>query len=408
MFLFSPPGGHVTEYRTLESAQEVADAARAIADGTGPIAVDAERASGFRYSQRAYLIQVYRREAGVFLIDPIATPDLAPLAQALKGEEWVFHAASQDLACLREVGLDPERIFDTELGARLLGFERVGLGAVVKETLGIELEKAHSAADWSTRPLPQPWLEYAALDVELLIDVRDKLEAELVAQGKVDIASQEFAAVLRKEAKAPAAEPWRRLSGLSALKDPRRLAIARELWLARDEYAVEIDTAPGRIVPDSALLALAQTMPTSRSAMVATKGFNGRFARSQAERWWQAIEAGRHTSDVPKLRAASEAAFPPPRTWGQRNPEADARLKASREALVELASVMRLPVENLLTPDVLRRVAWQPEGETVEAISAQLASLGARPWQIDATAEAILESFVAARQSTSESAEAQS
>ena len=215
-----------------------------ISAGTGPIAVDAERASGFRYSQRAYLIQVFRRGAGTFLFDPPAVGGFEELNAAIRDEEWIFHAASQDLACLREVGLDPAVIFDTELGARLAGFPRVGLGTVVEELLGIHLAKEHSAADWSTRPLPQSWLVYAALDVELLVDLREALAAVLQEQRKVGIAEQEFAAVLTKEARPPRVEAWRRLTGLSTIRAPRNLAVARELWLARDEYAREIDTSP--------------------------------------------------------------------------------------------------------------------------------------------------------------------
>ena len=178
----------------IETREEYLEAVATIAAGHGPVAVDAERASGYRYSQRAYLIQVFRRGAGAFLFDPIPIGDFAELQDAIVDEEWLFHAASQDLPCLQEVGLVPTRIFDTELGARIAGFPRVGLGAVVEQLLGITLAKAHSASDWSTRPLPQSWLDYAAKDVEHLVDVRDVLVAELDEQGKTEFARQEFAA----------------------------------------------------------------------------------------------------------------------------------------------------------------------------------------------------------------------
>jgi ribonuclease D len=264
--------------------REAFDAAVAdLAAGTGPFAVDAERASGFRYSQRAYLIQVYRRGSTVQLFDPPAIGDLSALADVMRGEEWILHAASQDLPCLREVGLDPERIFDTELGARLAGRPRVGLGAVVEELLGIHLAKEHSAADWSTRPLPQSWLVYAALDVELLPDLRDAIAALLDEQGKTGIAEQEFAAVLAH--KTPVREePWRRLSGIHAIRQARNLAVARELWNARDSYAREIDTAPGRLVPDASLTAAARVLPGTKRELAALKEFNGRASRSQIDR----------------------------------------------------------------------------------------------------------------------------
>ncbi|MGN6325980.1 ribonuclease D [Pseudolysinimonas sp.] len=388
--------------------REAFDAAVAdLAAGSGPFAVDAERASGFRYSQRAYLIQVYRRGSTVALFDPPALGDLGALADAMRGEEWILHAASQDLACLREVGLDPERIFDTELGARLAGLPRVGLGTVVEDLLGIHLAKEHSAADWSTRPLPQSWLVYAALDVELLPDLRDALAAILDEQGKNEIARQEFDAVLAHRTPVRE-EPWRRLSGIHAIRQARNLAVARELWEARDAYAREIDTAPGRLVPDAALTAAARVLPASKRELAALKEFTGRASRSQIDRWFAAIEAGRATTDLPQVRPPGDA-LPPPRVWGDKNPEADARLRAARPAVAEVAERLGLPVENLLTPDYLRRVAWTPPSPADAAgLAAALAALGARPWQVEATAQVIADAFVAPPQTVGEPSEAPS
>jgi ribonuclease D len=377
-------------------------AVEAIAAGHGPVAVDAERASGFRYSQRAYLIQVFRRGAGVFLFDPPAIGDFGELNEAIRDEEWIFHAASQDLACLREVGLDPERIFDTELGARLAGLPRVGLGTVVEELLGIHLAKEHSAADWSTRPLPQAWLVYAALDVELLPDLRDALAGILAEAGKTEIAEQEFAAVLSRQSKPATAEAWRRLTGLHTVRGARNLAVARELWEARDRFAQEIDTAPGRLVPDSSLVAAAKAMPETRQALAGLREFTGRASRSELSRWWAAIEAGRTTEDLPVLRVPGDS-MPPPRAWTERNPEADRRLKLARASVTELSTELAIPVENLLTPEFLRRLAWTPPSPLdLDGIRSGLDGLGARPWQVDATAQLILDAFVEAGQTPQE------
>ena len=392
------------EFRVIESPADFGDAVRRLADGEGPIAVDAERASGFRYSQRAYLIQMYRRGAGTFLFDPPEIPDFTDLEAAIHDEEWVLHAASQDLACLREVGLDPEHIFDTELAARLLGMPRVGLASVVEELLGIKLAKEHSAADWSTRPLPQAWLKYAALDVELVVDVRDHLVAKLAETGKTDLAAQEFDAVMHKEAKPAAAEPWRRLSGIHAMRSPRNLAVARELWLARDARASELDIAPGRMVPDSSILAAAKALPQSRRALADLREFTGRASRSELDRWWSAIERGLTTDQLPAVRVPSDSP-PPPRAWSMRNPEADARLRLARAGVIEVAEQIDMPVENLLTPDHLRRVAWHPPVDpTAEAVAAALSALGARPWQVEATAQIIADAFVEASQSVQDAA----
>jgi ribonuclease D len=281
---------------------------------------------------------------------------------------------------------------------------RVGLASVVEELLGIKLAKEHSAADWSTRPLPQAWLKYAALDVELLVDVRDHLVAKLEETGKTDLAAQEFDAVLHKEAKPPAAEPWRRLSGIHAMRNPRNLAVARELWLARDARASELDIAPGRMVPDSSILAAAKALPQSRRALADLREFTGRASRSELDRWWSAIERGLTTDQLPAVRVPSDSP-PPPRAWSMRNPEADARLRLARAGIVEVAEQIDMPVENLLTPDHLRRVAWHPPVEpTAEAVAAALSALGARPWQVEATAQIIADAFVEASQSVQDAA----
>ncbi|MCU1401789.1 MAG: ribonuclease [Microbacteriaceae bacterium] len=382
----------------IEDRDGYLDAVRKISSGNGPIAIDAERASGFRYSQRAYLIQIFRRGAGTFLFDPPAIGDFSELNSAIASEEWVLHAASQDLACLREVGLNPTRIVDTELGARLAGLPRVGLGTVVEELLGIHLAKEHSAADWSTRPLPQSWLVYAALDVELLVDLRDAIVTLLTDAGKGEIAEQEFAAVLARDARPPKVEGWRRLSGVHSIRGGQSLAVARELWEARDRYAREIDTAPGRLVPDSSLVAAAKALPATRHELAALREFSGRASRSELPRWWAAIEAGMAAEDTPVLRVPGDV-IPPPRAWSERNPEADRRLKLARTAVGEIAGERSIPVENLLTPELLRRVSWSPPQPLDEpALRSVLADLGARDWQLDETVQAILDAFVEASQ----------
>ncbi len=392
------------EYHVIADRAEFESAARTLASGTGPVPVDVDRASGFRYSQRAYLVQVYRRDAGAFLFDPPAIGDMGALQDAIGDEQWILHAASQDLPSLRELDLNPPSIFDTELAARLLGHERVGLGAVVEDTLGITLAKAHSAADWSTRPLPQPWLEYAALDVLHLVDVFEALSAELDEQHKTDIAAQEFEAVRTRPDKPPREEPWRRLSGLHTVRGRRALAVARALWQAREDFARAEDTAPGRLVPDRALVAAILADPKSKHDLSRVKEFTGRASRTQLDRWWAAIEAGRAETSLPPDRVPSDG-LPPVRAWADRNPEADARLKAAKPRVDEVARELVMPVENLLTPDTLRRVAWAPAVPIDEAsIAADLAAHGARPWQITATAPVIAAAFVESVQPTGDDA----
>jgi ribonuclease D len=368
---------------------------------TGSLAVDAERASGFRYSQRAYLVQVHRQGSANYLIDPLGVGELSDITREFSDVEWIIHAAHQDLPCLRDVGVDPQLLFDTELGARLAGLPRVGLQGVVEDVLGLRLAKEHSAADWSTRPLPGDWLTYAALDVELLPQVRDEIHRILSEADKLDLAKEEFDAQLSLAAPAPRVEPWRRLSGLHQIRGPRKLAIARELWLAREEFAEETDTAPGRLVPDRSLVAAVLADPANKRDLAGLKEFHGRASRSQLDRWWNAMERGRAIEDLPDVRVASEGP-PPPRIWAEKKPEAWSRLQGAKEALALLSVEHNIPQENLLTPDFLRKICWNPPSDlSAEGVGSELHALGARHWQIGLIAAAISDVFVGASQTQS-------
>jgi len=363
------------------------DVVAAFAAGSGPVAVDAERASGYRYGQRAYLVQLRRAGAGTALIDPVACPDLTALGEVLAGTEWVLHAATQDLPCLDELGMRPTSLFDTELAGRLAGFARVGLGAMVENVLGFALEKGHSAVDWSTRPLPDPWLRYAALDVELLVDLRDALEEDLRAQGKRDWALQEFAAIAAAPPPAPRVDPWRRTSGMHKVRRRRQIAVVRELWLARDHAARERDVSPGRVLTDAAIVAAALEPPANVHALAALQGFGHRMGRRQLEQWQAAIDRARALPEreLPQQTAAYTGP-PPPRAWADKDPVAAARLSAARAAVSALAEELNLPQENLISPDTVRRLCWSPPSEpTPELVADTLATLGARPWQVQLT-----------------------
>ncbi|MDH6117177.1 ribonuclease D [Kitasatospora sp. GAS204A] len=383
-------------------ADEAALAAvvEAFAGGTGPVAVDAERASGYRYGQRAYLIQLRRAGAGTALIDPIACPDLSGLGTALADAEWVVHAATQDLPCLAEVGMRPQRLFDTELAGRIAGFARVGLGPMTESVLGYTLAKEHSAVDWSTRPLPEPWLRYAALDVEVLVELRDALERELDAQGKLDWALEEFASIAAAPRPAPRVDPWRRTSGLHKVRRRRQLAAVRELWQARDKQAQERDVSPGRVLSDAAIVSAALAMPTTVQTLQNLQGFGPRVHRRQLEHWLAALDRARAVPEaqLPPAAAPHEGP-PPPRAWAEKDPVAAARLAGARAAVTELAEQHHLPAENLITPDLIRRVSWEPPTEaTAPAVAGALRALGARRWQVELVAPVVAEAFLAAAQ----------
>ncbi|MFC8709024.1 HRDC domain-containing protein [Streptomyces sp. NPDC057197] len=369
----------------IASPEALAEAVAAFAAGSGPVAVDAERASGYRYGQRAYLVQLRRQGAGTALIDPVGCPDLSALGEALTGVEWVLHAATQDLPCLREIGMVPTRLFDTELAGRLAGFPRVGLGAMVENVLGFVLEKGHSAVDWSTRPLPEPWLRYAALDVELLVDLRDALEKELDRQGKLDWALQEFDAIASAPPPEPRKDPWRRTSGMHKVRRRRQLAVVRELWETRDRIAQRRDVSPGKVLPDAAIVQAALAVPANVHALAALNGFGHRTGRRQLEQWQAAVDRARALPETALPQQGQQVTGPPPpRAWADKDPEAAQRLSAARAAVSALAERLNLPQENLVAPDTVRRLCWEPPKPADEAaVGAALAGYGARPWQVE-------------------------
>src|SRR3954447_15762569 len=372
-------------------------ACRGLAAAEGPVAIDAERASGYRYSSRAYLIQLRREGAGTFLVDPIGFDSLEPLQEALAGAEWILHAATQDLACLAEVGLVPSALFDTELAGRLLGYPRVGLATLVETLLGKSMKKEHSAADWSTRPLPLPWLEYAALDVEVLVELRDVLADELREAGKEEWARQEFEA-LRSFTPAVRHDPWRRTSGLHRVRGRRLLGAVRELWETRDEIARSRDVSPGRVIGDGAIVAAAMAMPATRSELLAVRGFHGRGAQRYAERWVDALtRAQEMPEDELPVRAPRTDGPPTPRAWAERDPVAAERLTLARDGITALAEQHGLPAENLVTPDSVRRVMWTPPEPEAEAVAERLTSYGARPWQVELVTPVLVDAIVRAQ-----------
>lgn len=394
-FLERPAEPITTVVDTSEALNSTLDA---LAGGTGPVAFDAERAHGHRYFPKAYLFQLRRAGSGTHLVDPIAFEveghtDLSSLVDAVDGAEFIVHAASQDLPCMVDDQIVPASIFDTELTARLLNYPGVGLAALLEHHFGVKLRKAHSADNWSTRPLPEQWLDYAALDVELLVELRDRLAAELDAAGKTHWARQEFDHLLdsAQHPGPPPAEPWRRLSGLSDVRTRRGLAVARSLWHTRDTICRELDRPPGRLLPDAGITQLAakvtETGPLpGRSAVREVEQFSYRGARRHLSDWLAAIAAvdAEEPSHWPKRRA-DQAGVGQPRSWQRHHPDAWERWQAVRPAVDARAAELDVPPANLVAPGILRDVTFHAPDDVAAALTEQ----GARPWQVDLVADTI-------------------
>lgn len=384
----------------------------------GPLAADAERASGFRYFHDDWLVQFKREGAGIALVDPVALKgeaDWGEFSDAIGDDDWILHDSLQDLPGFRDLGMRPASLFDTEVAARLLGNTRFGLAAVTSHYLGVVLAKEHSAADWSYRPLPRDWRNYAALDVEVLIELRSVLRAELRRQGKEDWAREEFGYLLRAGMgpRAVHPEPWRRVSHITELNhDARGLAVVRELWTERDRHARELDISPSLLLSDSAIIEAAKRKPHNGRQFKAIRSLNERvrvhtggeqdkmFERyAPLQRsirpsvWRDAILRALSLPDsqLPAGTARGEGDVSnSPRSmkvWRQHHPDRFERLQRVRHVIAQIGEDTHTPVEVLVKPQMLRNLCWcDPVPDDVAGF---LKSQGARDWQVSLVAESV-------------------
>ena len=378
----------------VDTDQRFEAALSQLAAGRGPFAVDAERASGYKYSARAYLIQIKREGGGLHLIDPIPFgPNhkyFKELNALLQTDEVILHASTQDLPCLREVGINPTKLFDTELGGRIAGLPRVGLGPLLESLMEVSLAKEHSAVDWSQRPLPQDWLNYAALDVELLIELRNQMYSILENSKKLKWALEEFQSILNAPAPPPRVDPWRRTSGMHKIKKRDQLAIVRALWTVRAEIAQEVDVAQGRLLSDAAIVEIAAKAVEKPIAnkkalekVLRPLGLRARWMENSAT-WISAITdaLALPESEWPPVRTDSDS-LPPIKIWRERFPQKYAPLTHAKANIQAKADELVIPFENLITPEYVRRICWNaPKSGVVPALEA----LGARHWQIEIVA----------------------
>jgi ribonuclease D len=255
--------------------------------------------------------------------------------------------------------------------------------------------------------LPEGWLNYAALDVDVLHELADAVGALLKEQGKTSWAQEEFNSLLSFRPRPQRPDRWRSITGLSKVQDRLSLEIARRLWLAREELAQKMDVSPGRLIPDSSILVAATEKPKTRPELASMKTFSGRASRSYLDHWWEAVQSAHKATELPSLKPEKTDALPNHRNWINKFPEADRRLKLSKAALIEISQQQQVPLENLLTPEILRQVSFTPPPEiTTERVSEKLVELGARSWQSQLTSAVITEAFNLAAKSPADSTEA--
>nr|WP_204314279.1 HRDC domain-containing protein [Bifidobacterium avesanii] len=414
--LAEPRGGVPELTDTLDAFRRVI---QRFAQGTGSVAADAERASGFRYGHEDWLVQFKREGAGIALVDPIAVAaeggSWDDFNLAVGDSAWILHDSLQDLPGFADLGMRPKALFDTEMAARMLGLHRFGLAAVTEHFLGLTLAKEHSAADWSYRPLPRDWRNYAALDVELLIELEDRMTAELRRQGKDGWAREEFAYLLAK-GMAPrerSPQPWRHISRINVLaRDRRGLAVARALWTRRDEIARRYDISPNLLLADASIIEAAVKKPRNAREFRAIRSLNERvrvhtgseqdkmferYAPIQREVkpsvWKDAIgEALALKPDdwpVPPPPASDEGNAPRSmRYWEDRHPERYARLQAARRVINQIAEDTRTPADVIVKPQYIRNLCWTDEPASRD-VAEFLAGQGARRWQVGLIAASV-------------------
>ena len=432
---------------TLESYKEYCSL---LAAGSGPLAADAERASGFRYGHEDWLIQFKRKGAGIGLLDPIELTKLGAdwneFNKAVGDAPWIIHDSMQDLPGFFDIGLRPLALFDTEIAAKLLGRKRFGLSSVTEYYLGLTLAKEHSAADWSYRPLPRDWRNYAALDVELLIELEEVMSGELKKQGKLLWANQEFAHLLSKGAqkKAPHPNPWLRISHISVLMhDKIGLMIAKELWQKRDELARQYDIAPTLLLSDAAIIEAGKRKPSNSREFRSIRILNERvrihtgseqdkmferyapIQRKIKPNVWKVViedaisraksgevaiidyaqssndeddcgcsnessliaknvQDAQESQDVQESQAAPRSM----KYWREHHPKRYERLQNVKRSLIKISEDTHTPSEVIIKPQIIRNLCWQDDVEHIN-VKEFLDEQGARMWQSDLIAESV-------------------
>jgi len=389
---------HITKpirnFELIDNQESLINCCNNLEKDEQPYAIDAERASGFKYSQRAYLLQISSATSDIYLIDPTSIKDLTPLRQLLNNKSWILHAATQDLPCLFELELKPGEIFDTELAARLLSLPHVGLGGLLEDELQITLDKEHSAADWSKRPLPQDWLVYAALDVEFLHQLRKSLKQKLIDNNKLNLAQQEFKALCSWQSPGLRNDPWRRTSGMHEVRGGQDSAIVRQIWLKRDEIAQQRDIAAGRVLNDAGIVEIAAKKPKTVQELKDLASIKYRPAKNDAEIWFEQLQIALQLGpDQWPVKQKGAESYPAPKSWLEKRPEAYHRLQFVKAQLHKLSEELLIPVEHLCSPDLVKKWCWDKPTDQLETINDWLISQGARDWQARNLAPVLLSSL---------------
>lgn len=414
-----------------DTPDAVSGAADALAAGTGPVAVDTERASGFRFDDRAWLVQLRRAGAGTHLVDPAAVPSAGRLlAPVMNTAPWVLHAAHTDLPALTSLGWYTPVLHDTQIAGRLLGFGQIGLAGMLEELLGVTVAKDKGRENWSSRPLPRDLLTYAALDVELLTELLDTALSRLRRRDSTEGTDrmgwyrQECDHVRADWSHPVTVTDWTRLRGIGAVRDPRGLELARRLTDIRTAVARTRDTPPEKVLSSATIVGLARSPWNAERVLCTGTAPAGRGARGRSRRPGQQLSRdlrdllldgvrGALTADPADLpvRPAAPRGRPDHRTWPRDHPVAARLLTGFRTTVDDLADGLGLDPSELLVSRSVRTLAWEasvtlaaggpdrddtdPVGWAEDLLGGLLTDEGARPWQTDLLVPALVPTLAA-------------
>jgi ribonuclease D len=371
-----------TSFVYLDTVPAVEQFTSSIA-GVTELALDTEGASFHRFVDRIYLLQLSTRDKHA-VIDPIPIGTPAGLGKLLEDPriEVVFHDADYDLRLLeQDYGWKIEHIFDTRIAAQLLGYSAFGLAALLDRFFGVKLDKKHQRADWSMRPLTPDMLDYAAQDTRYLLELKDKMSAELERMGRMDWAREEFA--LLEGTRWADEDPTLSFLKLKGARDLSRLelAVLRELVPWREGVARQMDRATFRVLGNEQLFDIARTQPQSRDALAKIKGMPRGILEQRGN---ELLDAVRRALAVPEAELPK---FPKTARW-DRDAEFDTRVSALKTARDEAAKRLGLDPGVLCSRDRMEAVARRNPATVDELM--EVTEL--RRWQ----AKELAEAFVAA------------
>jgi ribonuclease D len=316
------------------------------------VAVDTEADSLHSYFDKVCLIQISVPGEDL-VVDPLRKLDLTRFGDLLANRDVtkILHGADYDLRILnRDFGFAPANLIDTMICSQLLGYEAIGLAALLEKHFALKLDKSHQRADWAQRPLPREMLEYAATDTRHLILLADKLRAELEALGRWEWALEEFA---RLEAirwsEREEEEPFRRLKGIGGL-DRRSLAVVRALHAFRDRLAREADRPPFKIFGNDTIIDAAKTKPQTEADLAKMKalspGHRHRFGRD-------IVRLVREAMALQEEQLPERGETKP---W-LRDREIDARVNALKKVRDRVAAELKIDSSVLAARHILAAVA---------------------------------------------------